>query len=442
MPQSPPTRFARSRYWLIGFGLTAALVSVSGIGASVAQAQAVRMSGEYHSSNGALIDLPFNPPTVACSTAANDARCHRHQQVSSGSPQPPILNKPQTGVTGSATALTAGAGTNRPGLQVGGAVTLPTHLMSQMAGPQFRQFQDTAAVYGESNFTFQLPGGARAKNPPAQTRQLAARSFSLGNPTAHGQNNGLTTADSSYVHRAGVDTTVTRVSGLGQLTIRYSGGNGFGGTMAALLDGTGHLFVAGPSIDAIFPTSQQPVVGRVPIGSGPSMLRTENGAGWDYTVMRTQPAGLFKGFPSAPSVIATPCPATPPPTPGCNVVSGFDTNGFSVAPLPGATTTKHLFAWTTGTISIVKTDIRGIFTITATVTAMGYDTIGVSSMGGPQRNLGLVAGSYAIRNDGLTSQLNVQMIGVDLAFVPEPGATGALTSGLGLLGVLGGRRRR
>jgi len=438
MPQRPSFRLTRSIFRPICFALACGLT----MAASIAQAQAVRMSGEYHSSAGALLDLPFNPPTVACSTATNDARCHRHLLVVSGVPQPPVLNKPQAGVTGSATALTAGTGTNRPGLQVGGAVMLPTHLMSQMAGPQFRQFQNNAVVYGESNFTFQLPGAARGKNPPAQTRQLAARSFSLGNPTAHGQNNGLAISDSGYVYRQGVDTTVTRVSGLGQLTIRYSGGNGFGGTMAALLDGTGHLFLAGPSIDAIFPTSQQPVVGRVPIGSGPSMLRTDKGAGWDYTVMRTQPVGFWKGFPSTPSVIAPPCPATPPPTPGCNVVNGFDTNGFSIATLPGATTTKHLFAWTTGTISIVKTDIRGILTITATVTAMGYDTMGVSSMGGPQRNIGLVAGSYAIRDDGLTSQLNMQMIGVDLAFVPEPGMTAAVVSGLGLLGLLGARRRR
>jgi len=426
---------ARLAPWVIGL---AAILS-----GSLGHAQSVSMSGSYHESNGVLLDLPFNPPKVTCLPGSNDAQCHLHRQGFFGSPITNVREKPQAGVPGSAFVATA----NPQAVVLGGAVTIPTGLMSQMAGPQNQQFINNVVVYGETNFTYQLPAAARGKNPPAETRQLAARTFSPGNVLAHGQNNGLPITSPGYVYRANLNTTVSRTaaSGFEQLTMRYSGGNGYGGTMAALIEGTGHLFLAGPGIDQIFPLSLAPVVGQVPIGTGPGNLRTQNGAGWDYTEMRVQPAGLFKAFPSAPSVVGPPCPATPPPTPGCNVVSGFDTLGIPLVTLPGATSTRHLFAWTTGTVSVVRTAIRQGITQTVTLTAMGYDTTALTSMGtAVQRNIGLVAGSYALRTDGAggPDQLNPQLIGLDLEFIPEPGSTVALMSGLGLLGALGARRRR
>jgi len=74
---------------------------------------------------------------------------------------------------------------------------------------------------------------------------------------------------------------------------------------------------------------------------------------------------------------------------------------------------------------------------------MGYDSTVMTTGGAVQRNIGLVAGSYSKRTSqgGTSLEMNTQVAGVDLKFTPEPGATIALLSGLGLLGALGVRRR-
>jgi hypothetical protein len=70
---------------------------------------------------------------------------------------------------------------------------------------------------------------------------------------------------------------------------------------------------------------------------------------------------------------------------------------------------------------------------------MGYDT--VSGSGATQvRNIGMVAGSYTLRNSAGGVQSGHQMIGVDMQFTPEPTATAALIGGIGLLGFLARRR--
>jgi hypothetical protein len=225
-------------------------------------------------------------------------------------------------------------------------------------------------------------------------------------------------------------------------TVTYTEGpNKFGGTMAALLDGTSRLFIKSAGFDALFPTIYTPVLATQPVGNASVNLAERNGMGWDYVVAGGQASGAIFGLsgtgivPCASGVV----PATPA---GCNqppaTVPGL--GAIPLGPLPAATSLKHVFPWTTGTITNVVHAVRGApRTFTQTLTVMGYDTTTATP---GVRNVGLVAGSYSARVSGPGSELNNQLIGMNLSFTPEPGATVALFAGIGLLSVMAARRRR
>ncbi len=219
-----------------------------------------------------------------------------------------------------------------------------------------------------------------------------------------------------------------------------------------------------------FSAALKPGAGMQPLGENDPGFRIFNGGGWDLTAPGFQNPGRSKGFfagfdpanaftPMGDPHVAPDCtdPVLPIPA-GCNEVHGFDTfmagtfttmlglpAGGTLALLPKATSVRHMFALTTGTVSIVRVASRplegGHFS--DTLTGMGYDSIGVSPLGGQQRNVGLIAGSYSIWSDSAGSiQLNTQMLGLNLEFTPEPGATVALASGLvGLLAQLARRQQ-
>ena len=223
------------------------------------------------------------------------------------------------------------------------------------------------------------------------------------------------------------------------------GPNQFGGTMASLLDNVGRLYIGPPLGSSAVSSALRPWAATNPLGGLPSTepngYVSRNGNGWDFTQLGGQRPGRIKG----PAIIGPPCAVTPPPTPaGCNEVDSFDTVGMTFATFGEATSTKHVFAWTTGTVTIIRTAVRGDNTFVDYGTAMGYDTIGTSRFGGHQRNVGLVAGSYTRRTSIGTGDvdLNIQTIGLDVKFAPEPQPTIALIGGLGLLGGLAVIRRR
>ncbi len=435
--------------------LQAAIVVTSiALGASLAQAQGstVAMAGQYSEANGIIVNIPQNPPNVPCTQAGN-ARCvgrnsWRPTTTVTG-PGPIILNGPQVGNR---------AARNIPNgsLSVGGAFTIPPLAFTQMLGVQAGQVLESVVRQLDTTFTAAAPGpDPRRKNngltrdqvgyvAPPQTNAFAVRTgFSPANLTAFGQNNGLATTDTGYVYRQGLTTNVVDTFGTAMVDLEYRNG-GFNGTMGVLLNGTGRLLLAG-AFEPLFPPTFHPIVATNPVGADLTFFRTRNAVGWGYTVTGTQAQGRFKGFPSAPSIVGVPCAATPPPTPvGCNFIqtpggATFNDVGITLALFGGATSQKFMFPFTTGTVSIVQSGVEQGATIINTLTGMGYDTVTT----GGQRNLGLVAGSYVKRLDSQPAQfINIQMVGASLKFTPEPGATVALISGLGLLGALAARRRR
>jgi hypothetical protein len=324
------------------------------------------------------------------------------------------------------------------GLAVGDPFLIPTQFMSQMKGLQVGIILNAAVVQIDTSFTAAMPGAARTKNPPALTRRFSVMNWSA---PGNGQNNGHTgTAKAS---RLMADTVVIKDIGLETLAMTYTAGpNQFGGTMTALLDGQGRYYVVGGLFSS--QTIADLRVATLPIGNPTPGFEIKNGAGWDYTVTGNQLPGRVKR--SLTGAFGRACEATPPPTPaGCNEINNFDTLGVTTQSMFGAAhTSRHMFAWTTGTVSIMRTALRGANLFRDTQTGMGYDTIGTSRFGGPQRNVGLVAGSYAVRTRVDTGETNIdiQMIGANLRFAPEPDTTVGLLSGLALLSLLSPRRRR
>ncbi len=498
-----------------GIWTAVVLAGLIGATATVGRAQIVGMYGEYHESNGIIVNIPQNPPIVPCvppllltappphptvmggqtfqhldlrPTGVNDARCHdREQHINFTTMQPGIFNKPRIG--------NRGARTIPGGVNVGDPFTIPPFAFQQNLGLQVGIVLQTVTRQIDTAFIAAMPGidrlgpdpgpspthaGSYTIKTPGQLIPAPAltRRFSAGNWNApgNGQNNGRPGA--AFAARLAADTTHSNTANGGneRVEVRYrSGPNAFGGTMALLLDGSARLYLGTPVVDGMIPAIFKPIAATQPLQGGDDAtgFRIRNAGGWDLTAPGIQNAGRVKAFfgglnpanaftPMGDRRVALLCTHPTEPLPaGCNEINGFDTfmagtattmlgvpAGGTVALLSKATSVKHMFALTTGTVSIVRVASRplqgGHFS--ETLTGMGYDTIGISPLGGVLRNVGLVAGSYAIRTESgsfgvVGIQINTQLLGLRMKFAPEPGATIALACGLGLIGWLARRRR-
>ena len=479
----------------------ALLISVVSIMTRASEAQTVALYGEYHESNGIILNVPQNPPVVACvppkltvlppahltvggvrsfqhldlrPTGVNDARCHdREQHLNFNVTPMGVFNKPRVGARG-ARIIDNPAG----GLAVGDPFTIPPFAFQQNLGPQIGIVLNNVTRQVDTTFIAAMPGIDRnGPNPgpagsytiktagqlapvPALTRMFSPMNWQH---PGNGQNNGRVVG---FAARANADTTHVNTQAVGneKVRVRYAAGTRqFGGTMALLLDGKRRSYPWPVLPSVMLPAEWRPVAATRPSQAGDDEpgFRRRNAAGWDVTAPGLQPGGKIKAFqgnvntPMGAPRVAPVCTQTADPLNllpvGCNEINGFDTYMSGVAPLPPggtfallpkATSVKHMFALTTGTVSIVRVALRqpGNIHFSDTITGMGYDTVGVSAMGGVQRNVGLVAGSYSVRTS-LDIQINTQLLGLNLKFTPEPGATAALASGLSMLGLLAYRRR-
>jgi hypothetical protein len=487
---------------IVGVGLAVAMAAVT------SQAQTVGMYGEYHESNGPIVNIPQNPPIVPCipppllvappphptaggymtfqhldlrPTGVNDARCHaREVHINFTTMQPAVFNQPRIGNRG-ARIVSGGVNVGDPftippfafeqnlGLQVGivlqsGVRQLDTQFLAAMPG--IDRIGPNPGPLPAGSYTVKTP--AQRLPPPALTRRFSAGNW---NAPGNGQDNGK--PGGAFAARAAADTTHFNTASAGneRVEVRYrSGPNAFGGTMALLLDGSGRFYVRGPA--SVMTFGLGPLVGTQPLGDDDPGFRIRNAGGWDLTAPGVQKAGRLKGFyvgynpanaftPMGDPRVAPNCTHPTQPLPaGCNEINGFDTfmagtlttmlglpAGGTLNFLPKATSVRHMFALTTGTVSIVRVASRPIQGghYSNTLTGMGYDTVGISPLGGVVRNVGLVAGSYAIRTEATASgspiRIETQILGLNLKFIPEPRATAVLASGLGLLGLLAERRR-
>ena len=499
---------------IVRTALAATSVAIAvGMAASTVQAQSVAMAGSYAEGNGIIVNIPQNPPNVACDPAL--AKCVGKRDLipsdlltvsttlGGTSMAPPALSGtsmavpflrdgPSFGVKGARLIDTPGAA--QDALGVGGQFTVPPLAFNQRLGHQVGQVLNNIVVQLDTTFTAAMPGTARSLNDGIfntqwsvtseggrglqtgmnplhvanpDTRIMAQRVFSVANVNAHGQNNGLTTGDPNYDYRADINTVHLDTFGADILDLSYSNTNptAFSGTMTILLDGAGRLYLNSPGFSVAIagaggPNSPatnflKPIVGSNPVGDLIPGFNVRNAAGWNYTVPGRQIPGRIKAFGFAASgggalpgnaatqIVSEKCLETAQ-TPTCNLLSQpFNAKGITIAPLGAAQSNKFMFPWTTGTVSIGRTGPRQGVVRTLTQTGMGYDSTVMTTGGAVQRNIGLVAGSYSKRTSqgGTSLEMNTQVAGVDLKFTPEPGATIALLSGLGLLGALGVRRR-
>ncbi|MCR9093584.1 MAG: PEP-CTERM sorting domain-containing protein [bacterium] len=393
----------------------AILTMALGLSAFTATAQTVAMSGQYHQSSGRTVNLPINPLTPC--DPSQSARCHG-AGVNGGTP---AYVEPSSGVP-----VAGGHRIIPGGLGVGDAFTVPTDAFTQPGVRSSTPILNNVAILQlDTTFSYAGPASGRARTPAPLTRVMSAMNW--------------TKPGAGQAGRLAANTTPLDPATQTEFFVGLSfdaGPNEFGGTMAMLLAGSGRVYLNGVILgSAAGATSTRPWVGTNPVGGSPT-FRTRDGAGWGYTTMGGQPPGVIinnAGF-------AAPCTQEFPPGPaGCGLVTDF--TGTTIGTIPAATSTRWLYPWTTGTVEVVRTGTVGGNPFNQTLTGMGYDTTSMTTGGGTVRNIGLVTGGYYRRTSASGVDNLFTVTGMDLQFVPEPGALASLVFGVGCLGALTHRRR-
>ncbi|MFK7897732.1 MAG: hypothetical protein AB8G23_17990 [Myxococcota bacterium] len=390
-----------------------------------AAAQTVAMSGEYGASHGRSVNFPINPPRTVCTNTQN-ARCHYGEQLFPTVPS--TIVDPLAGPASGVGVPGAGIRVIEGGLNVGDVFTLPPGAFRQAAGPQFTPIVDNVVVRQlDTSFAFSMPAASRAVGPPPATRVFQPNAWNA-------PGNGQTGRGAANTTPISTGTQATH-----EITVRYKAGlNAFGGTMAAMQDGEGRIYLEGPVMGSVGNPATMPWIGTNQFGDG--ILNnpiTRFGAGWNYTRMYEHATGIIKNL----GGLAPPCTAATPAAPaGCGLVTNF--SGFTIGTIPAEDVTRHVFAWTTGTVEVLQGGTIGGFPSEQLLTAMGYDTTSTTLSGGTVRNIGLVAGAFTRRTSSLGTPFRNghEIVGLDMQFAPEPGATAALSIGVAGLMLLAARR--
>lgn len=319
------------------------------------------------------------------------------------------------------------------GLSAGAGFTIPTSAFRQAAGHQF-----TPILSGpyfpqlDTSQTFVGPAAARAENAQSGTRKFRANAWSQAGNGQSGR----------------VAAATTPISRLTQAehnaTVRYTPGlNAFGGTMALLQSGSKRVYYSDAVVrSSLGMASTRPWVGTVSVSSGDSSGNpfTRAGAGWGYTRMRNpapQPFVIRNNAGIAPDCTQL----TPPAPPGCGLITHIGDTVVNSIIQSDIVSTRWLYAFTTGTVSVSVYNAVGAWSPASRLTAMGFDTTSMTSGGGTVRNIGLVAGAFARRDTADTfPRYSPEIVGLNIRFSPEPGASVVLPGALALLGLFARRR--
>jgi hypothetical protein len=346
--------------------------------------KAFTMSGQWYMNRGPLVDIPQNGGPVACFGGSLQTGClNFFKQANGGIPG-------STGVT----AMNAGPA----------SFTIPPAAFGQALGSQRYPLPIAVTV-------IQLATAFTAQGPANPTQAAGAvPTFLAEQPAVFGKNAfsndpgqaGRLAPDFAWCPGvggpacpSGLAATPAAVQGI----IRYTAGaNAFGGTMAMMLKGGGATSIVGgtimlPTAGAGLSTTQ--LIAHLPIQNGTTFGNPQvGGNGYGFSNMITLgSAPLFIGYMTNMS--------RPTPTPIFGNTGGLITStGPPLLTTMGSgvyiSTDMNInwgMPWTTGTISVMNTELTPMNQGTTTLTAMGSDNRTNAGKG----SITMVAGATSTR---------------------------------------------
>ena len=324
--------------------------------ANAASAKVLSMTGSWFMNRGPLIDIPLAGGAVPCFN---------------GGPGP--QGNLEDGCVGQLAPKFGGIPGSAPVVVDGSSFTLPTDAFSVFPGTAWVGPVAVAQTVQQlaSTFTFMGPGRVGFTGNPGPAKfQADAWSNDPNQAGRLGAN--FTWCPGGGTGGSGYGPGVTGCAGPGDATpaannwngrIKYTAGsNGFGGTMAMLMGGIGHVSVVLTFIPGLTAIAHQQV-------GGPDIQRAQvQGAGYNFL--------NFNNFPAANAYTSFmtdfPCTNALPALPtGCGVITA---QGAPLGPIvPSDSQLNFGMPWTTGTVTASNTGMQGVGDATSLLTAMGYD---------------------------------------------------------------------
>lgn len=349
-----------------------------------AQAKTFSMSGQWFGNRGPLIDIPINGGPQLCVGGSIKSGCV-------------AFFKPRTGGVPGSQATISAMGVNPA------AFTIAPGAFAQAQGLQFTPVGIVPTVV-------QLATDFHAVGPASAAQAAAAvPTFAIAQPAAFqsnahnndpGQTGGATpraAANFAWCPGVGGPACPSGLAATGAANIQgivsYSaGGNVFGGTMGMMLKGTGAVSAIITSVTVPTGgagTTMIPGLAHLPIGTmTPTLASFMNpqAPGVSYAHFNTVMLGsaqVYLGFMTSPGGLLT---STGPP---------LTTGGPAMSPavVPGDTITNWGMPWTTGTVTVMKTETNAGAMLTQTLSGMGTD----ERTGAGKGSIVMVAGGLSHR---------------------------------------------